>query len=337
MSLLTLSTLKYHRTFHSFHSQLVHSKRFSDIKSTDFSGKDAKMKTSMVSRKIYTTPKTVDFNVNGACNLNCTWCWGPDHKAKEELTNEQWKEIASKLKTLGTSNITFTGGETLMKEGLADILKYVHEDLSMRTTLSTNGILLKRKAKEVLPFVDDIGLPLDGHTREINNIMRAGTPKHFDRVLEAIRIVQDEYACIDLTVRTVLSAKNADSVPLIGKTLIESGIDPKKLRWRIYQVTPIGVRKDDVLNGDWLISSARFEEIMQKVRHLNGSFPHISTLATDKHVGRYFHIYPDGKTHIFFQGKDEFPTAFPTGNIGKNFDAVIENLRAVDLPGNEIR
>ncbi len=287
--------------------------------------------------KAFKAPDTVDFNVNGACNLNCTWCWGPDHKAKEELTNEQWKEIALKLKSLGTKKITFTGGETLMKSGLEEILKYVHDDLAIRTTLSTNGILLRRRAKEVLPYVDDIGLPLDGHSREINNIMRVGTPKHFDRVLEAIKTVQDVFPNIDVTVRTVCSAKNADSVPLIGQTMIKSGIDPEKLRWKIYQVAPIGVRKEAVLNGDWLISYERFQEIMEKVRDMNKMFPNISTLPIGNHVGRYFHIYPDGKSHVFMTGKDGFPASFPTGNIGKNFDSVMNNLDLLDLTNNKIR
>ncbi len=282
-------------------------------------------------------PLTVDFNVNGACNLNCTWCWGPDHKAKEELSNEHWKDIALKLKNLGTKNITFTGGEPLMKEGLGDILKYVHDELKIRTTLSTNGILLKRKAKEILPFVDDIGLPLDGHTREVNNIMRAGTPKHFDRVLDSIKLVQFDYPKIDLTVRTVLSRKNINSVPFIGSVLIQNGIIPAKLRWKIYQVTPLGIRKEDVLNQDWLISLEEFKDNLLKITKMNLKFPHISSLSNEQHVGRYFHIYPDGKSHVFIQGEDGYPAQLPLGNIMRDFDAVLKSLHDCNLTNNDIR
>lgn len=295
------------------------------------------LKTNLTSNQFLKAPNTVDFNLNGACNLNCTWCWGPDHKAKEELTVEKWKEIASKLKYLGTEKITFTGGETLMKEGLGDILDHVHNTLGLRTTLSTNGILLRRKEKEILPYVDDIGLPLDGHSRDINNIMRAGTPKHFDRVLESIKMVQDKYPHIDITVRTVLSAKNVDSVPLIGKTLLENGINPQKMRWKIYQVTPIGIRKDDVLNGDWLISSEKFEAVNKVIKELNWQFPHLDTLSSKRHVGRYFHIYPDGKSHIFMTGEDGYPAQLPMGNIGKDFEMVIKNLHGYDLTNNDVR
>lgn len=306
-------------------------RRFVALKSSQ----STEIKTHL--QKTIKAPRTVDFNIIGACNLNCTWCWGPDHKAKEELTIEQWKEIAYKLKILGTEKITFTGGETLMKVGLSELLKYVHDDLGIRTTLSTNGILLKRFANSVLPYVDDIGLPLDGHSREINNIMREGPPKHFDRALSAIKLVQDDFLNIDITVRTVLSAKNLDSVPLIGKTMIDSGIDPTRIRWKIYQVSPIGIRKEDVLNGNWLISSSQFEEAVIKIKALNSKFPHIDTLGLDRHVGRYFHIYPDGKSHVFVTGKDGYPIALSVGNIGKRFDEVIRQVNDYDLDKNEIR
>lgn len=282
-------------------------------------------------------PKTVDFNVNGACNLNCTWCWGPDHKAKEELSKEQWKDIALKLKKLGTEKITFTGGEPLMKEGLSDILRYAHDDVGLRTTLSTNAILLRRHAKTTLPYVDDIGLPLDGHNRDFNNIMRAGTPKHFDRVLEAIRMVQTEYARIDITVRTVLSSKNAESVSLIGSTMIEHGIDPQRIRWKVYELTPLGVRKSDVLGGDWLLGEGQFEVMVEKIKIANPQFPNIEILRSKSHVGRYFHIYPDGKCHVFVPGRDGLPVSLPMGNIGKDFERVIENLSEFDLSKNDIR
>lgn len=287
-------------------------------------------------KKILKAPNTVDFNVNGACNLNCTWCWGPDHKAKEELSHQQWKDIAYKLKNLGTKNITFTGGEPLMKEGLEDILKYI-KDLGIRTTLSTNGLLLRKKGEFVLPYVDDIGLPLDGHIREVNNMMREGTPKHFDRVLEAMKTIQDKFPKIELTVRTVLSAKNRDSVPLIGQTLLDAGINPEKLRWKIYQITPIGMRKNAILNGDWLISSDYYEETLKKVRSLNPRFTTINSLTSDQHTGRYFHIYPDGKSHVFMTGRDGLPFAIPLGNIGKNFNNVIKNLNDYDLTNNTMR
>ena len=282
-------------------------------------------------------PPTVDFNVNGMCNLRCSWCWGPDHQAKEELTNHQWKMLARRLQILGTRNITITGGEPLMKEGLSDILKYLHDDLGIRVTLSTNGILLKAQAKNILPYVDDIGLPIDGHSQEINHLMRAGTSKHFDKVLESMKLIQTDFPGIDLTIRTVISKKNMESVPFIGKTLIEYGIDPKRLRWKLYQMTPTGLRKEDILNGGWTLSDEEFTKAVDRVIDQNPQFQNFAFLKPDKHVGRYFHIYPDGESHVFVTGIDENPTRLGLGNIGKNFDDVIQQLSQFNLTENVVR
>ena len=294
------------------------------------------LQTKNMINKNISAPIVVDFNVNGMCNLDCVWCWGPDHKSKEELSIEEWKDIAKKLYLLGTKKITITGGETLMKEGLDDLVKYLYEVLNIHTTLSTNGILLKRKASIILPFINDIGLPLDGHTQALNNIMRRGPAKHFDRVLEAIKLVQDLYPKIDLTVRTVVSLKNFEYVHLIGDTMICYGINPKKLRWKLYQIAPLGIRKDDTRNGEWLISDEVFSSTINKIKQHNLSFDNISALTLAGHVDRYFHIYPDGRSHVIVGDKDGRAVELSVGNI-RNFEITIENLNKFNLSNNQIR
>jgi uncharacterized protein (DUF4213/DUF364 family) len=91
------------------------------------------------------------------------------------------------------------------------------------------------------------------------------------------------------------------------------------------------------LNGDWLISADKFEETMESVRKLNEKFTYITAQPYNKHVSRYFHIYPNGDTHIIIPGMDGFPVELSTGNIGKNFKAVIKNLSGYDLTNNENR
>ena len=153
----------------------------------------------------YRSPKTVDFNINGICNLSCKWCWGPAHDIKESITLEQWKNLACTLKNLGTQNIIFTGGEPLLKKDLPELTKYIHSELKMRTTLSSNGILLVERGLLVLPYINDLGLPLDGHNLKINAAMRRGTPLHFSKVLNAINFTQTNFPEITLTVRTVIT------------------------------------------------------------------------------------------------------------------------------------
>ena len=102
--------------------------------------------------------------------------------------------------------------------------------------------MVKRGAS-ILPYIDDLGLPLDGPNTEINSKMRKGTILHFSKVLEAIKFVQTGFPDVKLTVRTVVAEPNVDFVHLIGETLKENGIKPEKMRWKLYQVSPVGPRK----------------------------------------------------------------------------------------------
>lgn len=274
------------------------------------------------------SPETVDFNINGVCNLDCKWCWGPVHNVKEDVTISEWKNVAYNLKKLGTKSIVFTGGETLLKKELPELARYVKAELRLRTTLSSNGLLLVKRGPSVLPYIDDLGLPLDGHTVEVNSTMRKGTILHFSKVLEAIRFTQNNFPNTKLTVRTVAASPNVDYIHLIGRTMIESGIDPKKMRWKIYQVSPVGPRKEAILNGDLLITRKNFEETIEKTKQINPSFT-IESQPYENSFGRYFHVFPDGKSHIVTQGKDGLPLELPMGNVVKDFDEVIEKVNGV--------
>lgn len=116
-------------------------------------------------------PSTIDISLTGICQLNCAWCWGELHSIGTKYSAEKWNELLRKFKEIGTSAVVFTGGETLASPILPEVLKFAKEVLSLRTTLSTNAILLNNMHEQVLPWVDDLGLPLDGSTAEINKKM----------------------------------------------------------------------------------------------------------------------------------------------------------------------
>lgn len=279
-------------------------------------------------------PSTVDLNLIGRCNLNCTWCWGPDHDIAEPVRLNEWQALVAELQRRGTKNVIITGGEPLLKRWLPDLIQYIKSDLNMRVTLSTNGILLRRKARDILPYIDDLGIPLDGPSDDVNKLMRVGKFKHFDIALDAIKYVQSEYPEIDLTIRTVVAKQNLEYVPQIGQTLLQAGVKPEKLRWKLYQVNPIGPRKKDILSGNWLISLDDFNRTVDKAIELNPTIK-ISAQPFEKHVGRYFMIFPDGASHVIEQGKDGFPCEKHLGNVFENLDMVTKNLaRESDLTNN---
>ena len=114
-------------------------------------------------------PRTIDVSLTGVCQLDCPFCWGEDHAVGTIYGEDEWKNLLRKFRESGTLGVVFTGGEPLTTKILSSVLRYAKETLSMRTTLSTNAILLKKQHRSLLPWVDDLELPLDGsHLKLIN-------------------------------------------------------------------------------------------------------------------------------------------------------------------------
>ena len=85
-------------------------------------------------------------------------------------------------------------------------------------------------------------------------------------------------------------------------------------------------KKDEILNGDWLITKSKFESVIEKVKLINPLF-NIEVQPFENSFGRYFHIFPDGKSHIVIQGKDGLPFELEMGNIVKDFDEVMLKVK----------
>lgn len=149
-------------------------------------------KTASEKRAISLFPRSIDINPTAKCNLACEFCWGPDHNISDGLNTNQWKGAIQLFAQNGTDSIVFTGGEPLIRSDIGELIRFA-KDQGMRITLSTNTILLKRKASQVLPFVDEVGVPLDGSTKENNSMMRVGNTGAFQSSLEAMDFLSKEY------------------------------------------------------------------------------------------------------------------------------------------------
>ncbi len=155
------------------------------------------------------------------CNQCCVHCYaaGQTGSSEEELTTQQWKEVLDKLRTIGVSQVTFTGGEPTMRDDLFELVSYARWFVSR---LNTNGIRLTedycRKLYE--SEIDSVQITFYSHDKEIHNKLVGGN--HYDDTVAGIENALK--AGLSLSINTPLCTLNKDYVETL-RFLKEKGVN----------------------------------------------------------------------------------------------------------------
>jgi len=97
------------------------------------------------------------------CNLNCSYC---DTKwANVADVDFQWQtqeQIYEKIKATGIKNVTLTGGEPLLQNGMMALLSFLDQDDKIEIEIETNGsidlALFKKQGYKHVSFTMDYKL-----------------------------------------------------------------------------------------------------------------------------------------------------------------------------------
>jgi MoaA/NifB/PqqE/SkfB family radical SAM enzyme len=238
-------------------------------------------------------PKSIDINPTSKCQLECEFCWGPDHNIPAPLNTIDWMNIIDFFAGRGTKGIVFTGGEPLMRPDIGKLLEF-SKRRGLRVTLSTNTLLLPDMGNRVLPYVDEIGIPMDGASSETNNNMRKNTLgiNSFWYQMRALEGVKANYPDIHVTIRTVMSKMNIYDMSEIGRLLTSyrEGFD----RWKIYQFAPYSYGRTN--SPFYWISDALFK---RTVTGLLTEFPdhNIAYQPASSGEGRYIFVGSTGDVY----------------------------------------
>jgi len=104
----------------------------------------------------------------GGCNLSCSWCdtaYSMDMSTiGEQLTKE---DVYGFIKSTGAVNVTITGGEPLIQEGVEDLIYFLSQDQELFIHIETNGSVPVYEFKRIIPlanvsFIADYKLPSSG-------------------------------------------------------------------------------------------------------------------------------------------------------------------------------
>ena len=104
------------------------------------------------------------------CNCRCVMCdiWKTDQS--KEITAIDLERHLVDMERLGVEWVVFSGGEPLMHSDLFRLAKMLRAR-SIRTTLLSTGLLVKRYATQILSYIDDLVISLDGPP-EIHDAVR---------------------------------------------------------------------------------------------------------------------------------------------------------------------
>ncbi len=177
--------------------------------------------------------------VTRRCNLSCRYCGSLcTSKAQgEEMESEKWLEVLEHIAQNYRPDkimVAVTGGEALLKEGIFDIFRKLHE-LGFPYGMVSNGMLLDEKAaREIVQSgMGSISLSLDG-PEEVNDELRgkgsfAGVKRAVDNLREA------GFGGI-LEIMSTVTKPVVPHLETMRQVVLEMGVK----QWRVVPVMPIG-------------------------------------------------------------------------------------------------
>lgn len=181
------------------------------------------------------------------CNLRCRYCM-PECGVKklphaEILSLEEVLRVAKIFSRLGIRKIRLTGGEPLLRRNLSSLIRRLKELPNVeQVTLTTNGVLLKTLARELIAAgLDGINLSLD--TLDAATFANLTRRKVFDKVREGLQALLDGRFNLKLNCVPLLGINDGELLRLAAL----AKVNPIKVRF--IELMPIGCAWQSGLKG----------------------------------------------------------------------------------------
>lgn len=220
-------------------------------------------------------PDAATLAVTQNCQAHCNHCsaYRRSNRPKKELTTSEWKNIIDKLISAGCYNITFTGGEPLLRKDIFELIQSVDKEKAIAQMFS-NGYALDKKTAIKLKKsgLDCIHISIDSIDPSAHDKIR-GVEGLFQKAVKGIKNCLDAGILVGISMIATPEAIKRGEI----KRFIELG---KKLN--VHCVT----FADPIPTGKWLnknpILSEKYHDFMQNLHietNRRGIFPRIETMS----------------------------------------------------------
>lgn len=186
-------------------------------------------------------PSSVFWDITGKCNLKCVHCYNINGQSHEnELSTEEIKRVIEEMAAFGVEQITFSGGEPLMRKDFFEIALFTSTLGFNYVSMATNGILIDHKIAELLKKTNlSVQVSIDGDTAEVHDEQR-GVKGAFDQAICGIKLLKE--VGVNTSVCTVATKLNIDRIP--GILQLMQNLDVKN--YRVQSIKPMGMGKKNI-------------------------------------------------------------------------------------------
>ncbi len=206
-------------------------------------------------------------SVTDRCNLRCIYCMPPEgvpwRPHGEILRYEEIETVVRAAAELGISKVRLTGGEPLVRLGIADLVRSLAripgiDDLAM----TTNGTLLSRYAEALARAgLQRVNVSLDTLRPErFRRITRLGRMENVLEGMEAARQAGLEPIKINTV---VIRGMNDDEVVDFARKTVEAG-------WNVRFIEPMPVGNGVLADSEWRERVVTGREIRQQIEAVLG-------------------------------------------------------------------
>lgn len=159
---------------------------------------------------------------HSACNCRCVMCdiW-KDNKNLKQLTEEDVNGLIDTLKRLGTQLVVMSGGEALLNQNFFGLCKILRK-AGINVTLLTTGLSVKSHAEQLVEWVNDIIVSLDGD-QQLHDAIR-NVPGAFQKLYDGVQYIHQLNPDYKVTARTVIHRLNFRNWPSIIKAAKDIGL-----------------------------------------------------------------------------------------------------------------
>jgi len=143
---------------------------------------------------------------HSACNCRCVMCdiW-KDNKNLKQLTEDDISGLMAALKKFGTKQVAMSGGEALLNTNFFRLCAILKQQ-KIKITLLSTGLSIKKHADELLKWVDEVIVSLDGD-EPLHDAIR-NVPGAFKKLKEGVEHLKSINPNYRITARTVIHRLN---------------------------------------------------------------------------------------------------------------------------------